>query len=238
MAKVDQLLDLASRALVVQGQMGAGLLEAAATKDDLLELHQKGERLLIELQDWIIDTRMIPVATFFRSHARTVRDAARAQRKRARLRIEGERVRVDTSIGEGARDVLTHLVRNAIDHGIELPAVRSANGKDPEGTVTLRAAQNGNQVVIQVADDGAGFNLSKIRARARMRGRANVDSLAAQDLHHWCSRPGSRRRTRSPSCPGEASAWTWCGGTSRTCTGRWRSTASKAQARRSSCGCR
>ena len=182
MAKVDQLLDLASRALVVQGQMGVGLL-AGATHTDLVELHQKGERLLLELQDWIIDTRMIPVSTFFRSHARTVRDAARAQRKRARLRIEGERVRVDSSIGEGARDVLTHLVRNAIDHGIESPAVRTASGKDPEGTVTLRAAQNGNQVVIQVADDGAGFNLSKIRTRARMLGRSNVDSLAVQDLH-------------------------------------------------------
>jgi two-component system chemotaxis sensor kinase CheA len=183
MAKVDQLLDLASRALVVQGQMGAGLLETAAPTTELMELHERAERLLIELQDWIIDTRMVPVSTFFRSHTRTVRDAARAQRKRARLRIEGERVRVDTSIGEGARDVLTHLVRNAIDHGIEPPAVRAAKGKDPEGTVTLRAAQNGNQVVIQVADDGAGFNLSKIRARARMLGRPNVDSLSTQDLH-------------------------------------------------------
>jgi two-component system, chemotaxis family, sensor kinase CheA len=190
MAKVDQLLDLASRALVVQGQMGVGLLEAAATNSDLMELQQKGERLLLELQDWIIDTRMIPVSTFFRTHARTVRDAARAQRKRARLRIEGERVRVDTGIGEGARDVLTHLVRNAIDHGIEAPAVRTAKGKDPEGTVTLRAAQNGNQVVIQVADDGAGFNLSKIRARARMLGRANVDSLATQDLHQMVFEAG------------------------------------------------
>ena len=74
------------------------------------------------MQDWVIDTRMVPVSTFFRSHARTVRDAARAQHKRARLRIEGERVRVDTGIGESARDVLTHLVRNAIDHGIEPPA--------------------------------------------------------------------------------------------------------------------
>ena len=190
MAKVDQLLDLASRALVVQGQMGAGLLEVAADNADLLEVHQKAERLLIELQDWIIDTRMIPVSTFFRSHARTVRDAARAQRKRARLRIEGERVRVDTDIGEGARDVLTHLVRNAIDHGIESPATRAANGKDPEGTITLRASQNGNQVVIQVADDGAGFNLSKIRVRARMLGRANVDSMGTNDLHHLVFEPG------------------------------------------------
>ena len=190
MAKIDQLLDLAGRALVAQGQLGASLTESFAASSDLVEQHQMIERLLMEMQDWVIDTRMVPVAIFFRSHARTVRDAAKAQHKQVRLRIEGERVRVDTGIGESARDVLTHLVRNAIDHGIEPPSVRVARGKSPEGTVTLRAAQNGNQVVIQVVDDGAGFNLSKIRARARLLGRANVDSLSVQDLHQLVFAPG------------------------------------------------
>jgi two-component system chemotaxis sensor kinase CheA len=133
---------------------------------------------------------MIPVSAFFRSHARGIRDAARAQRKRARLRIEGERVRVDTGIGENARDVLTHLVRNAIDHGIEPPAARAAQGKSPEGTIVLRAAQNGNQVVIQIADDGAGFNLSKIRDRARQLGRANAEGLSTEELHQLVFEPG------------------------------------------------
>jgi two-component system chemotaxis sensor kinase CheA len=190
MAKVDQLLDLAARALVVQGQMGAALLTSAEADADLLELHGKNERLLMELQDWIIEARMLPVSTFFRSHARGVRDAARAQRKRARLRVEGERVRVDTGIGENARDVLTHLVRNAIDHGIEPPAVRAAQGKNPEGTIVLRASQNGNQVVIQVADDGAGFNLAKIRDRARLLGRANAEALSTEELHQLVFEPG------------------------------------------------
>src|SRR5262245_43642241 len=183
MAKIDHLLDLASRALVVQGQVGAGLLGLAGADADLLELHQKGERLLLELQDWVIDTRMLPLSIFFRSHARTVRDAARAQQKSVRLQIEGERVRVDTGIGERARDVLTHLVRNAIDHGIESPGVRAMRGKNSEGTVTLRAFQNGNQVVIQVSDDGAGFNLSRIRAKARQLGHRDADSLSVEDLH-------------------------------------------------------
>jgi len=190
MAKIDLLLDLASRALVVQGQMGAGLLKTADANADLLDLHHKGEHLLLELQDWVIDTRMLPISMFFRSHARTVRDAASAQRKRVRLHIEGERVRVDTGIGERARDVLTHLVRNAIDHGIESPTVRSAQGKDPEGTVTLRAFQNGNQVVIQVADDGAGFNLSRIRAQARRLGRRDADSLSVEALQQLVFEPG------------------------------------------------
>jgi two-component system chemotaxis sensor kinase CheA len=190
MAKLDQLLSLASRALVVQGQVGATLLASGTTDDELLELHQKSERLLMELQDWVIDARMVPVSALFRSHARTVRDAARSQQKQARLHIEGDRVRVDTGIGESARDVLTHLVRNAIDHGIEPPAVRAARGKNPEGTITLRAAQNGNQVVIQVADDGGGFNLAKIRQRARLLGRGNADTLPAEELHRLVFEPG------------------------------------------------
>jgi two-component system, chemotaxis family, sensor kinase CheA len=190
MAKVDQLLDLAGRTLVLQGQLGTSLAESFAANSDVMELHQRVERLLLEVQDWVIDTRMVPVSIFFRSHARTVRDAAKAQHKRVRLQIEGERVRVDTGIGESARDVLTHLVRNAIDHGIEPPAVRIARGKTPEGIVTLRAAQKGNQVVIHVADDGGGFNISKIRARARQLGRANVETLSVQELQQLVFQPG------------------------------------------------
>jgi two-component system chemotaxis sensor kinase CheA len=190
MVKIDQLLDLAGRALVAQGQLGASLTESFAAGSELVEQHQLIERLLMEMQDWVIETRMVPVSIFFRPHARTVRDAAKAQHKQVRLKIEGERVRVDTGIGESARDVLTHLVRNAIDHGIEAPSVRVAHGKNPEGTVTLRAEQNGNQVVIQVADDGAGLNLSKIRARTRLLGRANVDSLSVQELHQLIFAPG------------------------------------------------
>jgi two-component system chemotaxis sensor kinase CheA len=190
MAKIDQLLGLASRALVLQGQMGAALLESGAANEELLELHQRNERLLMGLQDWIIDARMVPVSTLFRSHTRTVRDTARAQQKQARLVVEGERIRVDTGIAESARDVLTHLVRNAVDHGIEAPAVRAERGKDPIGTITLRAAQNGNQVVIQVADDGEGFNLTKIRQRARQLGRANADAMSVQELHRLVFEPG------------------------------------------------
>jgi len=190
MAKIDQLLDLAARAWVVQGQTSALLLAGGHVTAELRELHEKNERLLMELQDWVMEARMVPVSSFFRSHTRTVRDAARAQRKRVRLHIEGERVRVDTSIADAARNVLTHLVRNAIDHGIEAPAVRATRGKNPEGTITLRAFQTGNQVVIQVSDDGAGFNLTRIRARARELGRPNVDAMPVQTLYRMVFEPG------------------------------------------------
>jgi two-component system chemotaxis sensor kinase CheA len=188
--KLDQLLGLAARASVVQGQMGALLLGTAGIQAELLELHHRNERLMMELQDWVMDARMVPVATLFRPHARTVRDGARSSRKRVRLRLEGEQVRVDTAVADGVRDALTHLVRNAIDHGIELPTARAAAGKDPEGTITLRAFHNGNQVVIHVTDDGAGLNLAKIRARARAQGRENVDSLSPEALYRMTFEPG------------------------------------------------
>jgi two-component system chemotaxis sensor kinase CheA len=189
-AKLDQLLGLAARISVVQGQIGASLLESAATRPELFELHDKNQRLLMELQDWVMDARMVPVGTLFRPHLRTVRDAARTELKRARLRVEGEQVRVDTGVADGIRDALTHLVRNAVDHGIEAPALRAAAGKPPEGTISLRAFHNGNQLIIQIADDGAGLNVAKIRARARALGRSNVDSLAPEALHRLIFEPG------------------------------------------------
>jgi two-component system chemotaxis sensor kinase CheA len=188
--KLDELLGLAARLQVVQGQIGALLFGTSSTQPELWELHEKGDRLLMELQDWVMDARMVPVASFFRSHVRTVRDAARSRNKQARLHIEGEQVRVDTAIGDGVRDALTHLVRNAIDHGIEPTARRMALGKPAEGTITLRALQSANQVVIQVSDDGAGLNLDRIRARARAMGRPNVDALSAEALQQVIFEPG------------------------------------------------
>ena len=239
MAKVDQLLDLASRALVVQGQMGAGLLDTGGANDDLLELHQKGERLLLELQDWIIDTRMIPVSTSFVRTRGPYATRLRAQRKRARLRIEGERVRVDTSIGEGARDVLTHLVRNAIDHGIELPG-----GADRQRQGPRRHSHAARGAERQPGGDPGGGRRRGVqpvedpRARAHAR-PPNVDSLAAQDLHQLVFEAGFSTADKVTELSGRGVGMDVVRRNgSRTCTGRWRSTASKAQARRSSCGCR
>ena len=188
--KLDLLLGLVARASVVQGQIGAILLGAAETNAELVELHGKNERLLLELQDWVMDARMIPVSTLFRSHSRTVREGTRLNGKQARLVCEGEHVSVDTGVADSIRDALTHLVRNAVDHGIEPPSVRTARGKSAEGTVTLRARQNANQVVIEVCDDGAGFSEAKIRARARALGRADVDTLPAEALYRMAFEPG------------------------------------------------
>jgi two-component system chemotaxis sensor kinase CheA len=187
--KLDLLLGLVTRASVIQGQMGAALLQAQMNSD-LTELQAKSERVLLELQDWVMDARMVPVSALFRSHSRTVRDVARSYGKRARLVIEGDNVRVDTGVADNVRDALTHLVRNAVDHGIEDPNVRVARGKQAEGAITLRARQRANQVVIEVSDDGAGFSETRMRARARALGRSDVDSLPAEALFRLAFEPG------------------------------------------------
>lgn len=114
--------------------------------------------------------RLVPLGPVFRRHVRTVRDTAAACGKLARLVMEGEGVEVDTAIVDHVRDPLTHMVRNAVDHGIESPAARAAAGKDACGTVTLRALREGGSIVIEVADDGAGLDRDRILARARAAG--------------------------------------------------------------------
>ena len=105
-----------------------------------------------------MQVRMVPVGPTLRQFVRSVRDLAAAQGKLARVAIQGEEVEVDTTIIEHLRDPLTHMIRNALHHGIETPEVRRAKGKDPCGSIALSAWREAGSIVIELADDGAGFN--------------------------------------------------------------------------------
>jgi two-component system chemotaxis sensor kinase CheA len=135
--------------------------------------------------------RMVPLGPVFRRHVRTVRDVAAAHGKEARLETFGEDVEVDTSVVEHISDPLTHMIRNAIDHGIEPPDVRRRRGKDPCGSVVLRAFRDAGSIVIQVVDDGAGLDRRRIIARARSLGAvADAEALSDQQLHRLVLEPG------------------------------------------------
>jgi two-component system chemotaxis sensor kinase CheA len=124
---------------------------------------------------------------------RLVRDLTHALGRRARLQMEGQETELDKSLLEAIKDPLTHAVRNALDHGIEPPAKREAAGKDPEGTLTLRAAQEGSHVVIEVSDDGAGMAVDKIRSKAIERGLLSAEraaQLGERDLLQLVFLPG------------------------------------------------
>jgi two-component system chemotaxis sensor kinase CheA len=135
--------------------------------------------------------RMVPLGASFRPHARTVRDAALAKGKQARLVIEGEEVEADLAVVEQLRDPITHMVRNAVDHGVERPDERRARGKEPVATITLRARHEAGQLVVEVADDGAGIDHARILARARERGLLRESqSLGEREIHELMFSPG------------------------------------------------
>ena len=206
-SKLDRMLDLTGEIAIARGriaQMLAALPEGLGR--DILEAHLGAERLQFELQEQVTKARMVPIGPFFRQYGRTVRDLAHAHGKSVQLRIEGEDVEVDTRVVERLRDPLTHMLRNAIDHGIESTELRAALGKSLDGTVTLRAAHEGGLIVIEVRDDGAGFNRARRAAGLRLRarvldGRNGNRSLGPRGRHG--RRPPQHRRPARHGRPRE-----------------------------------
>jgi len=187
--KLDRLMTLAGEIAISRGRVRE-LLEGGSSAA-ALAAHQDAAQLHAELQDLVMQVRMVPVGPTLRQYVRTVRDLAAAQGKQARLAIEGEDVEVDTTIVEHLRDPLTHMIRNALHHGIESPEVRREKGKDPCGAVALSAWREAGSIVIELADDGAGFNRERIVEEARRRGLADdPERLPDAELYRLVFEPG------------------------------------------------
>lgn len=169
--RLDRMLDLTGEIAIARGRLATMLAQADRyTPQQLLEAHREGDRLYLDLQELVMKVRMVPIGRTFQPFERTVRDLSLRLEKQIRWEVSGEDVEVDTTVAELIRDPLTHLVRNALDHGLETPQVRQARGKEPTGTLTLRAFHEAGTIVIQVADDGAGLNRESITQRARTLG--------------------------------------------------------------------
>jgi two-component system chemotaxis sensor kinase CheA len=168
--KLDRLLTLGGELATARDRVRQALETLGPELASILELHKDADQLYADLQELVMEVRMVSVGPMFRRHARTLRDQAAAHGKQVRLVLEGDDVEVDTKVIEHIADPLTHMVRNAVDHGIEAPEQRSLEGKDPCGTVTLRARYETGSVVLEVADDGAGLDRERILERARARG--------------------------------------------------------------------
>lgn len=175
MEKLDAMLDLTGEIIVAKGQLEETLSDPASTPAQARTALEGLDRVLSALQERVMQLRLVPVGPLFRQHVRTVRDVAVAQGKLIRLDVEGEDVEMDAAIVERLRDPLTHLVRNALDHGVEYPAARHGAGKDPCATITLRARHEGGAVVVEVSDDGAGIQRDRVLATARARGLTGAD---------------------------------------------------------------
>jgi two-component system chemotaxis sensor kinase CheA len=189
-ARLDRALDLTGEISIARGRLRQRI-DQARPLDEISEACGDVERLSGELQELVMKLRMVPVGPFFRQYWRTVRDVATAHQKRARLVLEGEDAEVDLAVIEHLRNPLTHLIRNAVDHGIETPAERGRLGKPEEGRVTLGAYRDAGTIVIRVGDDGGGLDRNRIAAAVRARGlAAEPEKLADNDLYRFIFVPG------------------------------------------------
>jgi two-component system chemotaxis sensor kinase CheA len=182
--KLDRLLDLTGEIAIARGRT-TRLLQIGEqfSIEEVAEAHNAEARLQAELQELVMKVRMVPVEPLFRQYLRTVRDLGRELEKTVDLEIEGGDVEVDTSVVEHLRDPLMHMIRNAMDHGIELPEQRRKAGKPPTGTITLRASHQSGSISIEVEDDGAGLERTRILGAAKQRGISVDPSLSDYDVY-------------------------------------------------------
>ena len=165
--KLDHMLNLAGEIAVAHGRLRQVLDTRFHQISEASEAQAQLERLSMDLQEQIMKARMVPLGPIFRQYIRMVRDIAQMNGKVARLAIVGDDVEIDLSMVEQLKDPLTHMMRNALDHGIEMPETRRTRGKDASGLITLKAFHDGANIVIQVIDDGVGLNRERIAAQVR-----------------------------------------------------------------------
>ncbi|WP_344516114.1 chemotaxis protein CheA, partial [Dactylosporangium maewongense] len=176
---LDKLMNLVGELVLTRNQ----LIRAIGSVADPA-MTRTGQRLNLitsELQESVMKTRMQAIDHLWSKLPRVVRDLSSTFGKQIRLAQEGKETELDRSLLEAVKDPLTHLVRNAVDHGIETPEERVAAGKNPEGTLTLRAYHEGGHVIVEVRDDGSGIDPDKIARIAVEKGLVSRDQLAAMD---------------------------------------------------------
>ncbi|WP_336037623.1 chemotaxis protein CheA [Halobacterium yunchengense] len=183
--RLDELHGLVEQLVTTRIKLRRGVEDSTRqVEDELDEL----DKISGSLQDTVMDMRLVPMQKIVGKFPRLVRDLAREQGKEIDFVVEGDDVELDRTILTEISDPLMHLLRNAVDHGIEDPEVREANGKDPEGTVTLSAERNRDQVVIEVRDDGGGIDRERVREKAVEKGvlsreeAEELDDAAVEDL--------------------------------------------------------
>ena len=180
--KIDELMNTVGELVITQSmlsQLGAKVSGAAAEqlRSGLAQL----ERNVRELQESVMRVRMLPISFVFSRFPRMVRDLSQRLGKQVELKVTGDQTELDKTVMEKIGDPLVHLVRNSVDHGIEMPDVRAAAGKSPNGTVYLEAYHKGGSITVEVGDDGGGLNKDRIIAKARARGLIGANDTLSDD---------------------------------------------------------
>lgn len=182
-SKIDRLMNLIGEMVVAKNALPylAGRAESVFGSRELSReikaQYSVINRIAEEMQDAIMQVRMMPVSFVFQRFPRLVRDTAHRLGKEVHLVMEGENTEADKNIIESLADPLIHIVRNSLDHGIEMPAERQAAGKPAEGRLSIRASQESDRVIIEIADDGRGIDPQVIRRKAYERGLIDENDL-------------------------------------------------------------
>ena len=176
---LDGLMNMVGELVLARNQLVRGVMETGDSA--LVRSAQRLGMITSELQEGIMKTRMQPIDHIWSKLPRVVRDLSNSLGKQVQLVMQGRETELDRSLLEAVKDPLTHLVRNAVDHGVEDPERRAAAGKSPEGTLTLRAYHEGGHVAVEVADDGAGLNVERIAQKAVESGIIRAEQVQTMD---------------------------------------------------------
>lgn len=190
--KVDSLINLVGELVIAQAMISRSLSTFTPSElPRLREAAEEMERHTRELQGRVMNIRMVPIGTIFNRFRRLVRDLGDQLGKNIELQVSGEDTELDKSMVEALADPLTHLVRNAADHGLERTEARIAAGKKATGTLKLGARHQGGNVIIEISDDGAGLDEKRILKRAVERGLVAPDAkLSPEEIHQLIFAPG------------------------------------------------
>jgi len=189
--KLDYMMDMVGELVIAQSLIThnpeIGSLESGPLQRNLQQLG----RITAEVQRVAMSMRMTPVSTLFGRMNRLVRDLTRKNGKKVRLDLSGEETELDKAIIEQLADPMMHMVRNSLDHGLEGPEERVANGKTPEGTLVLSASHQASHIVIEITDDGRGLNTERILAKAREKGLVSEGhNLSENEIFYLIFEPG------------------------------------------------
>jgi two-component system, chemotaxis family, sensor kinase CheA len=196
--QMDALLNLVGELVIERARLERGVRKVAELNgngiaEELQGVTERVSRIVSQLQEALTRTRMVPLNVVFARFPRLVRELARSMNKRVQLKIEGEDTEIDRALVEKLNECLVHLIRNAIDHGIEPPDERTAAGKPPEGLMEISASQSEGSVIVVVRDDGRGIDPNKIRRKAIERGlltEEQASSLSDDDAIQFIFRSG------------------------------------------------
>jgi two-component system, chemotaxis family, sensor kinase CheA len=190
-AKLDYLVDMAGEMVIAESLVRHDPDLAAVKSQGLQRKMAQLTRITAELQKTAMAMRLVPIGPLFRRMSRMVRDLSRQFAKQVRLETEGDEIELDRTIVEELADPFIHMVRNALDHGIESPQERRERGKNPTACLLLKAHHQAGQVVIEIADDGRGLDTERIRTKAIQKDLIDPESaLADGEIHNLIFHPG------------------------------------------------